>query len=82
MKLKKSGMSRKLFIDKIINQSALFGIPLGAVYVHYTFKDTMHLKPEAYLLGSFLGFCFTPIIILTTPITVPIFIYSTIASKY
>lgn len=73
-------MSR--LVDKVINVSAHLGIPLGAVYIHYTFKDEMHLKPEAYLLGSFLGFCFAPIIVLTTPITVPLVIYSQISSKY
>ncbi len=73
-------MSR--LVDKVINVSAHLGIPLGAVYIHYTFNDTMHLKPEAYLLGSFLGFCFTPIIVLSTPITVPLAIYSHISSKY
>lgn len=69
-------------VDKVINASACLGIPLGAVYIHHTFKDEMHLKPEAYLLGSFLGFCFTPIIVLTTPITVPLAIYSAVASKH
>ncbi len=73
-------MSR--LVDKVINVSAHLGIPLGAVYIHYTFKDEMYLKPEAYLLGSFLGFCVTPIIVLSTPITVPLAIYSHISSKY